>query len=308
MRVGASGGGPRLAVVHERAGEESPAIWDLGDGTWTDLKTGLRGPVEIEATGGPMRRPCCSCTRSRGVITCTGSTSRRREATPIDHPPGHICGARCVRTARVWFRHSSGGRAARILDDRGDEVLAPEGRPSAHGARVRVVALRQSARPDGCMASTSRRKGTGPFPVLMHPHGGPTWLDEDRWSPEVQAYVDAGFAVAHGELPRLHGLRCASGATRWSATSAARVGGPQRRASPTWWPAASRIPAARPIGGWSWGGYLTLMELGKHPELWLAGVAGVPSGTTSCPTRTCPPTCRRTTARCWEVRRRTCPS
>ena len=35
----------------------------------------------------------------------------------------------------------------------------------------------------------------GPFPVLMFVHGGPTWLDSDRWQPEVQAYVDAGFAV-----------------------------------------------------------------------------------------------------------------
>ena len=39
-------------------------------------------------------------------------------------------------------------------------------------------------------------EGDGPFPVLVRPHGGPTWLDEDRWSPEAQAYVDAGFAVA----------------------------------------------------------------------------------------------------------------
>ncbi len=32
------------------------------------------------------------------------------------------------------------------------------------------------------------------------------------------------------------------------------------------------------VGGWSWGGYLTLMELGKHPDLWLCGVAGIPVG------------------------------
>ena len=29
----------------------------------------------------------------------------------------------------------------------------------------------------------------------MFVHGGPTSLDLDRWQPEVQAYVDAGFAV-----------------------------------------------------------------------------------------------------------------
>jgi dipeptidyl aminopeptidase/acylaminoacyl peptidase len=35
-------------------------------------------------------------------------------------------------------------------------------------------------------------------------------------------------------------------------------------------------PERAVIAGWSWGGYTTLMELGKHPELWTCGVAGVP--------------------------------
>ncbi len=37
-------------------------------------------------------------------------------------------------------------------------------------------------------------------------------------------------------------------------------------------------PTRAVIAGWSWGGYTTLMELGKHPELWRCGVAGVPIG------------------------------
>jgi dipeptidyl aminopeptidase/acylaminoacyl peptidase len=32
------------------------------------------------------------------------------------------------------------------------------------------------------------------------------------------------------------------------------------------------------IGGWSWGGYITLLALGLHPDLFAAGVAGVPVG------------------------------
>jgi dipeptidyl aminopeptidase/acylaminoacyl peptidase len=32
------------------------------------------------------------------------------------------------------------------------------------------------------------------------------------------------------------------------------------------------------IAGYSWGGYVTLLELGKHPELWRCGIAGVPVG------------------------------
>jgi dipeptidyl aminopeptidase/acylaminoacyl peptidase len=32
------------------------------------------------------------------------------------------------------------------------------------------------------------------------------------------------------------------------------------------------------VGGWSWGGYVTLMAVGLHPDRWRAGVAGVPVG------------------------------
>jgi dipeptidyl aminopeptidase/acylaminoacyl peptidase len=32
------------------------------------------------------------------------------------------------------------------------------------------------------------------------------------------------------------------------------------------------------IAGWSWGGYITLMQLGRNPDLWTCGVAGVPVG------------------------------
>jgi dipeptidyl aminopeptidase/acylaminoacyl peptidase len=32
------------------------------------------------------------------------------------------------------------------------------------------------------------------------------------------------------------------------------------------------------VAGWSWGGYITLMELGRNPDMWSAGVAGIPVG------------------------------
>ena len=35
-------------------------------------------------------------------------------------------------------------------------------------------------------------------------------------------------------------------------------------------------PAACVLEGWSWGGYLTLLGLGRQPERWAVGCAGVP--------------------------------
>jgi dipeptidyl aminopeptidase/acylaminoacyl peptidase len=35
-------------------------------------------------------------------------------------------------------------------------------------------------------------------------------------------------------------------------------------------------PERAAVGGASWGGYLTLLAIGKHPERWVAAAAGVP--------------------------------
>jgi dipeptidyl aminopeptidase/acylaminoacyl peptidase len=37
-------------------------------------------------------------------------------------------------------------------------------------------------------------------------------------------------------------------------------------------------PTRTVVAGWSWGGYITLMQLGRNPDLWTAGMAGIPVG------------------------------
>ncbi len=117
----------------------------------------------------------------------------------------------------------------------------------------------------------------GPFPVLMFVHGGPTWHDIDRWQPEVQAYVDLGFVVG------LVNYRGSLGYGReWRDTLIGNIGGPELEdVNAGFRDLVARglaDPGRAVIAGYSWGGYVTLMELGKHPELWSCGIAGVPVG------------------------------
>src|SRR5947208_3206034 len=107
--------------------------------------------------------------------------------------------------------------------------------------------------------------------------GGPTWLDMDRWQPEVQAYVDAGFAVA------LVNYRGSIGYGReWRDTLIGNIGGPEledvNAGLRDLVERGLADPSRAVIAGYSWGGYVTLLELGKHPELWVCGIAGVPIG------------------------------
>ena len=117
----------------------------------------------------------------------------------------------------------------------------------------------------------------GPFPVLMFVDGVPTWSDLDRWQPEVQAYVDAGFAVG------MVNYRGSIGYGReWRDTLIGNIGGPELEDVNAGLADLVARGVADPeravVGGHSWGGYVTLLELGKHPELWRCGIAGVPVG------------------------------
>jgi len=111
----------------------------------------------------------------------------------------------------------------------------------------------------------------------MFVHGGPTWLDLDRWQPEVQAFVDAGFVVG------LANYRGSTGyGSEWRDALIGNIGGPELEDVNAGLRDLVERGIADPeqavIAGYSWGGYVTLLELGKHPELWLCGVAGVPVG------------------------------
>ena len=120
-------------------------------------------------------------------------------------------------------------------------------------------------------------EGEGPFPIVMLVHGGPTGQDTDAWDPEVLAYVDTGFAVA------MVNYRGSTGyGRRWRDRLIGDIGGPElvdvNAGLSDLVARGIADPARAVVGGWSWGGYITLMELCKHSDLWVAGVAGVPVG------------------------------
>jgi dipeptidyl aminopeptidase/acylaminoacyl peptidase len=106
-------------------------------------------------------------------------------------------------------------------------------------------------------------------------HGGPTWAYHDAFMPDVQAWVDHGVAVAmvnyrgstgYGTAFRdaLIGdpgfLEVADVVAGLDALVADGVAEPVRAA----------------VAGGSWGGYVTLLAIGLHPDRWAAAVAAVP--------------------------------
>ncbi len=263
----------RLAFEHERAGDAQPGIWDLDTGERSDLDLGLEGGVHVSdwwPDGSALLIHNIFEGRSRLFRYDLASGELERMATD----PGFVWKARVRPDGRVWYLHEQGHRQRVALDDARAELIAPgtwapESRPyeswhfeNEHGQRVHGFYVT----PDD---------SGGPFPVLMFVHGGPTWFDLDRWQPEVQAYVDAGFVVG------MVNYRGSIGYGReWRDVLIGNIGGPELEDVN----AGLRDLVARGIadpgravvGGHSWGGYVTLLELGKHPDLWACGIAGVP--------------------------------
>ena len=267
-------GDDRLAIGTERGGERAPAIWHVRTGRVEMLETGLDGLVEATDWW-----PDGSALLLVQLVNGRDRLLRYEIATAtsvlLDTPPGAIHGARVRPDGSVWYRHQSGELPPRLLQvGRAEPLLAAptqvRGRPfrdwsfaNGSGDQVRGFYVLP--------------EGTAPHPVLMHVHGGPTSVDLDRWSPEIQALVDAGFLVA------MVNYRGSMGFGReWRDHLVGNIG----------WPELEDVnaglhdlvargladPSRAVMAGWSWGGYLTNLMHGMHPDRFIAGVAGVPVG------------------------------
>ncbi len=269
-------GDQRLAVDHERGGDERPAIWDLSTGERHDLRLDLEGMVWVQDWW-PDGSALLLVNLFEGRCRLLRYDVDSGELHIVSTEPGFVWKARVRPDGRVWFLHEQGHRQRRIVDDEGGQVLsldgerAPAGRPyqSWHFTNP------QGQRVHGFFVTPD--DSDGPFPVIMLVHGGPTWLDLDRWQPEVQACVDAGFAVG------MVNYRGSIGYGRaWRDVLIGDIGGPELEdVNAGLQDLVDRgigDPKRAVIAGYSWGGYVTLLELGKHPELWVCGVAGVPVG------------------------------
>jgi len=267
-------GDQRLAVGHEPEDRERVAIWDLATGQWRDLPVDLAGDLRV-LHWFPDASAVLVAHRFEGRDTLHRVDAVTGEASTIETPAGSIVGARVRPDGTIWFSHTDGVHSSRVMSDRGEHPIAvdeppPAGRPfqdwryrNGQGQEVHGWIVE----PDG----------DGPHPVMVFVHGGPHWLYVDGYMAEVQAYVDAGFLVA---MPNYRGstgygrawrdaLTGDAGFTDVDDVTAGLHDLLQRD---------DVDPERTVIAGWSWGGYVTLMELGRYPDLWRVGMAGVPVG------------------------------
>ena len=261
----------RLLVGHERAGRPSVLVWDPETGAIDEL--GLDLPGEVDGSwypdGGALL--LAHQVRARTELYRYDLTTRRLQR--LETPPGVVDGATARPDGPVWLSFSSGVHPPQVLDLDGAVVVAPEGPVPPAGAQFADV---DAAGPGGRIHALLARPGQPPpHPAVFLLHGGPEAHDQDSYTPEVAALVDAGYAVVcvnyrgstgYGTAWR-DALESAPGNIELEDVAAVRAA----------LVADGVVDGQRTgLAGASWGGYLTLLGLGSQPGLWAAGSAAVP--------------------------------
>ena len=267
-------GDSRLAIGHERRGERRPALWDVATGAVTDLEIPWDHFTEV-ADWWPDASALLIVDLHDGRHRLHRYDLASGRLELLATRPGSITGARVRPDGSVWYRVQSGEHPGVVLEVGQDEpILAPADPPPGRPFRLWEFQNRHGQRVHGWRVEP---EGPPPWPTLVLVHGGPTSVDLDRWEPGIQSYVDSGFQVVMVNYRGSIGFGAA-----WRDTLIRNIG----------WPEVEDVlagvedllakgfadPARLAIAGWSWGGYITLLMHGMHPDRFIVGVAGVPVG------------------------------
>ncbi len=264
----------RMAITHERIGERRPALWHARTGELTELSIDLPGAVEPVGWW-PDGEALLLLVLQAGRHELYRYDVSTSSATRLETEPGSITAAGVRPDGSVWYRGHNGAHPARLLAVGSDEPLLEADGPAAPGGRPFEAWWFENPHGQPVHGFLVRPDGDGPHPVIMRVHGGPHSVDMDRWAPDVLAHVDAGFLVA---MVNYRGSEGFGQAWRDALTGnigfleledilaglddilARGLGDPERVV----------------LAGWSWGGYVTLLGGGRHPDRWASLIAGVP--------------------------------
>ena len=268
----------RLLCTSDEPGVKRPMLWDVALGE-SELLLGEEPlPGEVVAL--------CWSPDAKRILLCRSQDAAHElwvwaagKLTRLQHPLGTITyfgglGATLSNegVARGLFSNSQTPRVLREFVPLGEGRVLLSGGEAPQGTTVRSVSFPSS---DGVLVQAwlSLPEGEGPFPAVIDLHGGPHQVTNQNYGMGAP-YVESGFAylsINYRGTPTFgrEFLQKIWGAVgHWELEDIAAAHAFLVREGIA---DGKRIA----ITGGSYGGYLTLLALGKRPELWAAGVAHV---------------------------------
>ncbi|HEV2374192.1 MAG TPA: prolyl oligopeptidase family serine peptidase [Streptosporangiaceae bacterium] len=276
----------RVLAATDRTGDVRPLLWRPADGAVRRVDAGLPGDV-VPLDWSPDGRRLLLLQTHRGIQRLheyhlgTGRTRRTGDRSgsyghsiSFSADPG---GYYHPRTGEVFALWQDGTHPPRLLTLGGPSgavrrVVLPAGSPPRSHRWRSVTFTSADGTPVQGWLLTPR--GNGPWPAVVHLRGGPHLVTTESWLPAAQAWADHGFAFLTINY---------RGSTSFGRDFQEQIVGRQGELEVTDaaagrdWLVANGL--ARPdqvaLTGWSYGGYLTLLALGRCPDLWAAGIAAV---------------------------------
>lgn len=273
-------GDMRLAATSNKTGFMRPLIWNPCTGERTNLALpDLGGEIAVWDWSPDGNRLLLRQLNQAEYQLYTYDL-RDNSLHKLNHPSGTVggySGGQFMPDDEIFLTWQNATTPAQLvaLDAHTGEMKrtvlaaasAPGGRPwrsvtfpSTNGATIQ--------------AWVATPEGDGPFPTILHIHGGPTAVTTETYSPEAQAYLDHGFAFLSVNY---------RGSTTFGKEFEQAIWGNLGQwevddlAAARDWLVTNNIadPDAILLTGGSYGGYLTLQGLGKRPDLWAGGMATV---------------------------------
>ncbi|MCO5208130.1 MAG: prolyl oligopeptidase family serine peptidase [Caldilinea sp.] len=272
-------GDPRLLATTTRSGFTRPLLWNPVTGERTNFDLPELGGEVMALDWSPDGRDLLLCQIDRAaqqlyrLEAATGVLARIAHAPGGYYNPfggGSFFGPDGTIYA-LWENSvhppqlvelAADGSVARVLLSAGD---APSGRA------WRSITFASS---DGTpvQAWLATPEGDGPFPTIVEMHGGPHFAVTDAFNPIAQAWLDHGFAFCSINFRGSTTFGRAFKEQIWGDVGHWEV---EDVVAGRAWLVAQGIadPAKVLLFGASYGGFLTLLLLGRTPDLWAGGMA-----------------------------------
>ena len=277
-------GDERILATTNRSGPERAFVWDRASGARLELPDGTPEGDMIPLDWSEDGRLVILCRVHRAEQELHLWDLDAGSIRLLDLPPGAFMGS--LRRGASYF--VPGGTELVV---RWEDIASPRRLVAVDIASGRITRpiLEAGPVPPGTMfesvdiptpsgevvqAWLGRPATDAPYPVILATHGGPTAATSQNFDPTLQAYVDAGFAVL---ALNYHG------STTFGKDFEQSIWGRLGELELADMVAARAWLVEEGVGredqvfleGWSYGGYLTLLGLGRRPDLWAGGMAGI---------------------------------
>jgi dienelactone hydrolase len=264
----------RLLTTTGRSGVNRPLIWDVRTGEQRVLALDdLDGDV-VPWDWSPDGQHILLCQTYQAVNHLAVYDVATGHLTHLEQPPG-VAWTGYFGTRDEVFAHWEGEQPTALLafdvstGARTRTVLAPAPAPPGYPAQSVTFPSSDGQTIQGWLMVPT---GAGPFPTILHMHGGPNTVQMPGYAADLAAWADHGFAVLSVNY---------RGSTTFGSAFRDQIKG-----QPGQWEVEDMVAArawliaaeiARPdtivLTGFSYGGYLTLLALGTRPTLWAGGIA-----------------------------------